>query len=114
VCWNVLLDEFGKPNIGPFDCGGLLTLNSTTQQLSRSGQYWAFAHYSKVVKRGATVIGSTGDFPKVSHVAFANPDGSYVLVLTNQGETRDIRCHFDGKSLEAHLSANSVTTLRWS
>ena len=114
VCWNVVLDEFGKPNIGPFSCGGLLTLNSKTQQLSRSGQYWAFAHYSKAVQRGATVIGSKGTFPKVSHVAFANPDGSYVLVLTNQGETRDLRCRFEGKTLEAHLPANSVTTLRWS
>jgi glucosylceramidase len=113
VCWNVVLDEKGAPNIGPFNCGGLLTLDSKTQKLSCSGMYWAFAHYSKAVRRGARVIATKGSFPKVDHVGFANPDGSYVLVLTNQGEQRDIRCRFDGKSLEAQLPANSVTTLRW-
>lgn len=113
VCWNVVLDEKGAPNIGPFNCGGLLTLDSKTHKLSRSGMYWAFAHYSKAVRRGARVIATKGSFPKVDHVGFANPDGSYVLVLTNQGEQRDIRCRFDGKSLEAQLPANSVTTLRW-
>jgi O-glycosyl hydrolase len=76
--------------------------------------YWAFAHYSKAVKRGATVIASKGSFPEVSHVAFANPDGSYVLVLTNKGDALDVPCRFQGTSLEAHLPADSVTTLRWS
>jgi len=117
VCWNVVLDEKGTPNIGPFDCGGLLTLDSKTQKLSRSGMYWAFAHYSKAVKRGATVIASKSSedaLPKVKHVAFLNPDGSHVLVLTNQGEARDLRCRLDGKTLETHLPADSVTTLRWS
>jgi glucosylceramidase len=114
VCWNVVLDEKGKPNIGPFDCGGLLTLDSKTQRLSRSGMYYAFAHYSKAVKRGATVIASTGSEPAVEHVAFANPDGSYVLVLTNQGDARDVSCKVAGKKLEAHLPADSVTTLHWS
>jgi glucosylceramidase len=114
VCWNVVLDEKGKPNIGPFDCGGLLTLDSKTQKLSRSGMYYAFAHYSKSVKRGATVIASTGDLPGVGHVAFTNPDGSHVLVLTNAGDANDVSCRFSGKMFEAHLPPDSVTTLRWS
>ena len=51
VGWNLLLDEKGTPNIGPFSCGGLLTVDSKTHQLTRSGQYWAFAHYSKSIAR---------------------------------------------------------------
>jgi glucosylceramidase len=38
VGWNLLLDEKGNPNIGPFPCGGLVTVDSKTGQLSRSGQ----------------------------------------------------------------------------
>jgi len=114
VAWNLVLDENGGPNIGPFKCGGVVTLDSKTQQLTRSGQYWALAHYSKTVQRGARVISSQSSLPGIEHVAFANTDGSYVLVLTNQGSERDVQCRFDGKSLSTHLPADSVLTLQWS
>ncbi len=114
VAWNFVLDEKGKPNIGPFSCGGVVTLDSKTQQLTRSGQYWAFAHYSKVVRRGARVIATRSDAAGIEHIAFANPDGDYVLVLTNQGEERQIDCTFGGKSRAVQLPHNSVVTLQWS
>src|SRR5258708_9086546 len=48
IGWNLALDEHGKPNIGPFPCGGLVTLHSQTREVTRSGQYWAFGHYARV------------------------------------------------------------------
>lgn len=50
--WNLALDERGRPNIGPFSCGGLVTIHSQTQAVSQSGQYWALAHFSRFVRRG--------------------------------------------------------------
>ena len=114
VAWNLVLDEKGAPNIGPFECGGLVTLDSKTQKITRSGQYWALAHYSKTVRRGARVIATRCALPGVEHVAFANPDGDYALVLTNKGEEREIHCRFEGKTLHLKLPCNSVITLRWS
>lgn len=114
VSWNLVLDEKGTPNIGPFHCGGLITEDSKTRQLTRSGQYWAFAHYSKAVRRGAQVLASKGSTPGIDHVAFANPGGDYVLVLTNQGEAREIDCRFEGKSVHLSLPRNSIVTLQWS
>jgi glucosylceramidase len=114
VAWNLLLNEKGGPNLGPFTCGGVVTIDSKTQQLTRSGQYWALAHYSKAVQRGARVIASSSSLPGVEHVAFANPDGTFVLVLTNQGKDRDIQCRVQGKSLSASLPADSILTLQWS
>jgi glucosylceramidase len=113
VAWNILLNEKGGPNLGPFTCGGVVTIDSKTQQLTRSGQYWALAHYSKAVQRGARVIASRASLPGVEHVAFANPDGTFVLVLTNQGKDRDIQCSVQGKSLSASLPADSILTLQW-
>jgi glucosylceramidase len=113
VSWNLVLDEKGRPNIGPFDCGGVVTIDSKTQKITRSGQYWAFAHYSKSVQRGASVIRSSGEFADVDHVAFQNPDGSHVLVVTNQGVEKKIACQFAGQSLELELPHDSVTTLVW-
>jgi glucosylceramidase len=111
VSWNLVLDEYGKPNIGPFSCGGLLTLHSETHQLARSGMYWALAHYSKFIRRGARVFSSNGDLPDLDHIAAQNPDGSGVLVLTNRGQGRHVKCAFEDKSFEVTLPANSVTTL---
>ena len=113
VSWNLVLDETGSPNIGPFHCGGVVTMNSKTGELTRSGQYWAFAHYSKAIRRGAQVIASTGEFPGVEHVALLNPDGSHVLIVGNQGEERQITCQFAGKALDLKLPQNGTLTLRW-
>lgn len=113
VSWNLVLDEHGKPNIGPFSCGGVVTLNSQTQELTRSGQYWAFAHYSKAIQRNARVISSWGELKDIDHVALENPDGSYVLVLTNTGREQSLQCALRDQSLEVSLPPDSITTLVW-
>src|ERR1019366_1519978 len=53
VGWNLALDEKGTPNKGLGTAGGIVTIHSETQKITRCGQYWAFAHYSKVIQRGA-------------------------------------------------------------
>ncbi len=113
VGWNVLLDEKGRPNIGPFPCGGLVTLNSQTQEITRSGQYWAMAHYSKAIRRGARVIASEGNLNNIDHLACQNPDGGFVLVLTNRGEKQTVRCQLAAKAMDVTLDPESVTTLVW-
>ena len=113
VSWNLVLDENGKPNIGPFSCGGVVTINSKTRELTRSGQYWAFAHYSKVIQRGASVIASSGDLEKIDHVALQNPDGSHVLILTNTGREETVQCTLRDQSLNVSLPPDSITTLVW-
>lgn len=113
VAWNVLLDESGGPNVGPFHCGGLVTLNSKTQELTRSGQYWAFAHYSKLIGRGARIVGSHGEFPGIDHIAFENPDGTQGVVVTNAGDKDHIQVESRGQALDLALEPDSITTLIW-
>jgi glucosylceramidase len=112
--WNIALDEAGKPKVGPFDCGGLVTVHSKTKEVTRSGQYWAFAHYSRAMARGAVVIGSQGGPEPVAHVAARNPDGSYALVLTNAGAApRRVELRLGPRTTELSLAGDSVTTLKW-
>jgi glucosylceramidase len=113
VSWNVLLDENGKPNIGPFSCGGVVTINSKTRELTRSGQYWAFAHYSKLMQRGSHVIASHGDLRQIDHLAFENPDGTRGLVVTNHGDQQQIACQYRDQVLDLRLEPDSITTLLW-
>lgn len=113
VGWNLVLDEKGTPNIGPFPCGGVVTVDSKTHEVAQSGQYWAFAHFSKAIRRGAQVIASRGDLHGIDHVALENPDGSRVLVITNQGDGQAVECQVGAQALSVTLDPDSVTTLVW-
>ncbi len=133
IAWNYALDEHGKPNVGPFACGGLVTVDSRTQAVTRSGMYWAFAHFSRHVRRGARVFesaggtapGQAGTPPEApgggarptadfGHVAFENPGGSRVLVLANlAARARATRVVLGGSAVDVALPADSVTTLAW-
>jgi glucosylceramidase len=113
IAWNLALDERGKPNIGPFDCGGVLTIDSKTGEVTRSGQFWALSHFSHSVRRGATRIGSTGELPQISHVAFTNPNGQKSLVLTNAGKEQRAYVRLGNSEVEALLPASAITTLTW-
>jgi glucosylceramidase len=111
--WNLALDENGKPNIGPFPCGGMVTIHSQTREITRSGQYWAFAHFSRHVRPGARRFESTGQLAGVDQVGFQNPDGQNVLVVTNTGPAKTATLKQTDKTAELALAPDSVTTLSW-
>ncbi|HET7102818.1 MAG TPA: glycoside hydrolase family 30 beta sandwich domain-containing protein, partial [Terracidiphilus sp.] len=118
TAWNLALDEKGNPNIGPFSCGGLITVDNATHKVTRSGQYWAFAHYSRHVRRGARVfatdgVGHEGTQGPVTHVGFRNPDGSHVMVLANSGPQKNVQLVLGSRALELEIPADSVHTLQW-
>jgi len=119
TAWNVALDEGGNPNIGPFSCGGVITIENGTRKITRSGQYWAFAHYSKHIRRGAKVYGSDGIGAEqgtpgpVTHIAARNPDGSNVVVLANRGPEKRVQLLLGANALDLDLPASSVHTLEW-
>lgn len=115
IAWNVALDENGKPNVGPFPCGGLVTVDSKTAAVTRSGQFWAMAHYSRAIKRSAVVLESAGEIADVEHVAARNADGRYAMVLTNAGaRAQTVQLQAGSRTADVELPAQSVTTLTWS
>ena len=109
--WNLALDEKGRPNIGPFPCGGMVTIHSETKKITYSGQYWAFAHFSRNIRRGARRFESAGKVQGVEHVAFTNPDGQKVVVLTNPGAAKTVMIKLADKVAEVALQADSVSSL---
>jgi glucosylceramidase len=113
VAWNVATDEHGKPNIGPYPCGGIVIINAHTQEVIRSGQYWALAHFSRCVKRGARRIESQSEALNLSHVAVENPGRQKVLILTNTGNAREIQVNQGSKSAMVPMKKNSLATLLW-
>lgn len=111
--WNLALDEKGKPNIGPFSCGGMVTIHSQTREITCSGQYWAFAHFSRNIKRGAKRIESTCKLAGIDQVAFENSDRGKVLLITNTGDSKTVAISEGTSSVELTLPQASITTLSW-
>ncbi len=112
--WNLALDELGRPNLGPFSCGGLVAIHSQTREIVRSGQYWALAHFSRAIRRGARRFDSQSALMRVSHAAFANPDGTRVLVVTNSGPAQTATVQMGAMQADIGLEKDSVTTWVWS
>jgi glucosylceramidase len=111
--WNLALDEKGRPNIGPFSCGGLVTIHSQTKEITRSGQYWALAHFSRNIERGAHRFESTGTLPGVEHVALENPNGRKVLIITNSSDAKAITVKLGNQVANVSVPEKSVGTLTW-
>ena len=112
--WNLALDEKGRPNIGPFSCGGLVTIHSQTKEITRSGQYWALAHFSRVVRRGAKRFESLSTVAGLDHIAFENTDGQKVLIVTNSGPAKTATLRQINQTADLAVAPDSVTTLMWS
>jgi len=113
TAWNFALDETGHPNIGPFNCGGLVTVDSRSRDISYSGQFHAFGQYSRFVRRGAHRFDSQDKGGDISHVGFENPDGRRVVVLTNAGEAKQCQIRLGDRQALVSLTGNSVSTLVW-
>jgi glucosylceramidase len=111
--WNLALDEHGRPNIGPFPCGGLVTIHSQTNEITESGQYWAFSHFSHSIRRGARRFETSGNVGNVDHVGCENVAGEKVLVLTNSGTSRDVVLEMNGSVTNMMLPGNCLATLTW-
>jgi glucosylceramidase len=138
--WNIALDEYGGPYIGVREGvngmaapaeqrrvvrmgAGVVTVENDSHKVTRGARFWACAHYSKHVKRGARVFltngigagGAASDAASpISHAGFRNPDGSYVVVLANAGPEKRVQLLMGASALEMNLPADSVHTLEWS
>jgi glucosylceramidase len=111
--WTLLSDEHGRPyaGSGASGVGGAMLMNSKTKEISYSGMFWALAHFSRFVQRGASRINSDSTSHDLKHCAFENPDGSLVVILPNSGAERVAHIRLADQTAQITLPANSLTTL---
>lgn len=115
LMWNLALDPQYGPHLGGCkDCRGVVTIDPATGRVTRNIEYYAFGHASRFVQQGARRIDSAGEVPGLDHVAFTNPDGSTVLVVSNSApQPRRFTVQAPGQRTGYTLPAGSVVTLVW-
>ncbi|GAB1342894.1 glycoside hydrolase family 30 protein [Gemmatimonas sp.] len=91
MLWNVALDATGGPHKGGCaNCRGVVTIDARTARVTRNEEYYALAHASRFVARGAVRVESrlTGataaEAAGVTHVAFVHPDGAVTVIVVNE------------------------------
>ena len=123
--WNLMLDEMGGPNVGPFSCGGLVTRDVVSGELSYSGQYKAFAHITKYTSSNSKIfplyVGEEYNLPMSSYpkenrdiegFMIDNSDGKYVLEVINPNNAkRQVQFKIDGQLWYAELTPESISTI---
>ena len=87
--WNLMLDEAGGPNIGPYFCGGLVTRNSLTGEISYSGQSKAMRMIAPYITPESKIYPLLSDEEPFANM-FAYPKATVVLegFLIDNGEQK--------------------------
>ena len=113
--WNLALDENHGPHLGGCnDCRGVVTIDSSTGNVTYNEEFYSLAHASRFIKPGAVRIGSTSINNLVETVAFQNPDGSEVLLVSNPTfSDQTFRGVVDGDHFRYTVPHRSVATFVW-
>jgi len=125
--WNLMLDETGGPNIGPFlgICGGLVTRDSRNGELTYSGQYKAFSHIAPYITSNSQIypistsntynlnMSSYPKYPReIEGVLIDNRDGKKIAVIINPNSHGcQTQMKIDGKLWYMELYADSISTI---
>lgn len=120
IAWNMVSDEFAGPHgagaQGCKTCRGLVVVRPDGKggfKTELQSEYFALAHAAKFVRREALRIGtkSVGEVP--DHVAFKNPDGSYVVLVNNwnQGKKSLVIKLGTSQIAKYEIGANEAATL---
>lgn len=122
--WNLMLNENGGPNIGPFACAGLITRNNDTGELSYSGQYKALSHICKYINKESKIypisVDKGYDMPMYAYPeqnmkieGFCVQNGEEkVLVLINPNDTkRQAQIYVNDTWWYFELTPDSISTV---
>lgn len=117
ILWNMALDERNAPTVpgfGSSTCRGIVTVNQQTRELTYMLDYYALAHFSRVIRPGAVRIGSETSREQIHAVVFRNKDSSVAAVLFNDGEAAEnVQLKLDGaETLSFRVEAKAALSVR--
>lgn len=126
IGWNLLLDEMGGPNVGPFigQCGGLVTLDRRDSTLKYSGQYKAFCHIAPYVNEKSKIypLDISDSFNNVlsaypansvtvEGVVIDNGDKKVVVIVNPNNHGIQTQLELFNKRFYLELHADSISTV---
>ncbi|WP_372745214.1 glycoside hydrolase family 30 beta sandwich domain-containing protein [Lutibacter sp.] len=112
--WNLANNTSYGPHTdgGCTTCKGAITVSGSSSYTQNVG-FYIIGHASKFVPTGSTRI-SSNIVGNLQNAAFKTPEGKYVLIVENDGDTNEIfNINFNGEWFVTSLQAGSVGTYIW-
>jgi glucosylceramidase len=106
--WNMVLAPSGFSTWG-WPQNAMVTVDTVTKRVAYNPQYYVVKHFSYYVMPNARKVTVTGNFS--NQVAFQNPDGSIVVVFSNESTSAtQVGLTFGSSMINVSLQPNSFTT----
>jgi glucosylceramidase len=110
--WNMLLDQHGGPNHAANFCFAPVHFNTQTGEVTYTNAFYYIGHFSKFIRPGAKRIACTSNRSQLAATAFANTDGSIVIVvMNNTGKDMPYSLCNNGKAAKIHSPEHSIITM---
>ena len=118
LVWNLMLDDKLGPNLdgGCQTCYGAVDISNSYKTISRNSHYYIITHAAEAVETGAKRIGTSRDprLTGITHAEFLNPDGTYGLLLLNEGTEAQTMTVSDGtQHFKVTVPASGVVSCKW-
>ncbi len=108
--WNMLMPKNQLSTWG-WPQNSLVTVDTATQTFVYNYEYYLMKHLSHFVRPGATYLETVSHKGYENQLAFANPDGSIVIIVHNdQCEEMTVRLGIGNRMIAPTLPANSFST----
>lgn len=107
--WNMVLDTSGA-NIADWRQYAPIMVDTVAKKVTYTPQFYQVRHYG-YVKPYAKMIHTTGN-TDLGVIAFRNPNGENVLIVTNRGNETTIAISFNGQKIKPTLPAGSFNSFR--
>lgn len=111
LLWNLALDDlYGPKNGGCQNCVGVATIKDGNYKLNE--EYYAIAHFSKFIDKGARRIDAKTESVSLISTAFLNPNGTLISVIHNKTNYEQlIEFDINGKRANYSIPAKTTVTL---
>ncbi len=110
IDWNLLLDQKGGPNhVGNY-CEALIMFDTKTKELHFNPSYYIVKHFAHFVEKGAKRI-DVKNQSELLVTSYKNPNGQIIVVIANEGASKETTIQVKGITYKLSIDAESVTTL---
>ena len=108
--WNIAVQTGGVSRWG-WAQNAFVTVDTTAKTFAYNHEYYLLKHVSYFVKPGAQVLETASWTGYENQLAFANPDGSIIIVIQNDlGEEMPVRLMIGEQVITPTLPADSFST----
>ncbi len=109
--WNILLDELGGPNHVQNYCDAPFIYDTREKQLVERASLAYIWHFSHFIQPGAVRMETSCWTREIEAAAFANPDGSRVIVLLNRAaRVMPVNLRVEGLCASLSLQPEAILT----